>query len=276
MPLKLTDMKRLAVSFLATILIGTAAVYSQSVGPVCPDVVVKGPAAPVNFGETVMFYADVSGNRTGLKYRWSVDKGNILTGQGKPVINVGGTDALAGQTILAKVEIEGLLSECKSVFWDTAEIISGGSPIGDSECICFDQVGEESGYELTGKINNFLYELTKNPGKIGFILTYGPERETEKRHQLISAYLYLIRLGRNDWLRRISEANVVLVEAGDSDSLRSNFVIAENASDYSKCGCDEEQPKCPKIRVIGPQLVAQPGAAIRFRLENDGRHSHLQ
>lgn len=57
------------------------------------------------------FEARISEAGKGFKYSWTVDKGTIFDGQGTTEITVD-TTGLADQAVTAKVEIQGLSSEC--------------------------------------------------------------------------------------------------------------------------------------------------------------------
>ena len=76
----------------------------------CPTLDVIGPAAPVRLNETMIFTANVSGgSQNVVGYRWSVSQGEIVSGQGTPVIGVS-TRGFVTTTIEATVNMSGV--EC--------------------------------------------------------------------------------------------------------------------------------------------------------------------
>ena len=74
---------------------------------VCPTLTVLGKET-VRASESVVFSAKVAGgsDTSGLTYKWTVSQGEIVKGQGTPVIKVKTTKEMNG-TIEATVEIEG-------------------------------------------------------------------------------------------------------------------------------------------------------------------------
>ncbi len=73
-----------------------------------PPVSVTGSPGVVKSGETIIFTANVSGgNQTDFTYNWTIDKGNIIEGQGTPTITVD-TDGLENTTVTATVYVGSL------------------------------------------------------------------------------------------------------------------------------------------------------------------------
>jgi hypothetical protein len=88
----------------------------------CPKIVVTGPSSDVRPGEDAVFRVDVSGaDASKLEYHWSVSAGTIKSGQGTAIIRVS-TDGLAGQTIIAEVEVKGLPENCFNRGNETAKM----------------------------------------------------------------------------------------------------------------------------------------------------------
>lgn len=148
----------------------------------CLRIEVLGPPALVPVGQTASFYVNTDfENPANLTFKWSVDKGAILSGQGTPVIKVVATDNLAGQIIRSTVEIGGLPKGCDNVFSDTAEIFSGGSPI------ILDQIPKVSTKDFVSRIDRALVRLKKEfEGNVNIaFVTFGLESEANRRKRVI-------------------------------------------------------------------------------------------
>ena len=79
----------------------------------CPILTVDASTSLTKAGETVTFIANVSGGgASNVTYNWKVSTGEIIEGQGTPVIKVATTAKMAGKTVKATVEIEGVCDEC--------------------------------------------------------------------------------------------------------------------------------------------------------------------
>lgn len=93
----------------------TIEVFSQTCGGLCncPMLSVNAPKLPVKAGETMTFSANVGGAGESVTYDWTVSDGKIIKGQGTPVIRVAINSKMAGQTIIATVEIGGVCEECQ-------------------------------------------------------------------------------------------------------------------------------------------------------------------
>ncbi len=79
----------------------------------CPALTVDAPTAQTKAGETITFTANINGGRqSGITYNWKVSAGEIIEGQGTSVIRVATNSKMAGKTVKATVEIEGVCDEC--------------------------------------------------------------------------------------------------------------------------------------------------------------------
>lgn len=80
---------------------------------VCPTLSVDPPTSPTEAGEAMTFAANViGGSGDTITYNWTVSVGEIIEGQGTPVIKVSTNSKMAGKTIKATVEIGGVCEEC--------------------------------------------------------------------------------------------------------------------------------------------------------------------
>lgn len=79
----------------------------------CPIISVDASTSLTNAGETMTFTANVSGgSASNVTYNWKVSDGEIVEGQGTPVIRVATSSKMAGKIVKATVEIEGVCEEC--------------------------------------------------------------------------------------------------------------------------------------------------------------------
>jgi len=78
----------------------------------CPTLTVDAPQSPTKSGEALTFTANISGAPADITYNWKVSAGEIIEGQGTPVIRVATNSKMAGKTVKATVEIGGVCEEC--------------------------------------------------------------------------------------------------------------------------------------------------------------------
>lgn len=80
---------------------------------VCPTLSVVASASPTPARETMIFTANVSGgNGEMITYLWTISDGEIVEGQGTPVLRVATDSKMVGKTVKATVEIGGVCEEC--------------------------------------------------------------------------------------------------------------------------------------------------------------------
>lgn len=79
----------------------------------CPTMSVLGPAKPANPGDLMLFTVNLSSQpESYAKYKWTVSDGTIIQGQGTTQIAVQTTPEMAGKTITATLELEGVCPTC--------------------------------------------------------------------------------------------------------------------------------------------------------------------
>lgn len=88
---------------------------------VCPTISVIGPANILP-DEPIDFTANVSGGgQVNVTYKWTVEKGKIIKGQGTPVVEI--LPETSESIVTATVEIGGLCEECVNIVSESAVII---------------------------------------------------------------------------------------------------------------------------------------------------------
>jgi hypothetical protein len=173
--------------------------------PVCPNVSIYCPDV-VQTGAPVTFTASVSGGTPGVApiYNWKVSAGTILSGQGSPTITVD-TAGLAGQPIVATVEVAGYNLDCRATC--QAAVPAPPNPTKD-------EFGEIARDDEKARLDNFAIELQNNPGAQGYIIAYGGRRSKygDGKRRSERARDYLVRT------RGIDASRVIAVDGGFHES----------------------------------------------------------
>lgn len=146
----------------------------------CPTVDVQGPGGVTQPGETVTFTANVRGGTGNATYNWSVTQGEIISGQGTPVITVQTNSDTRGN-IDARVDVTdaGACQPCAPFGSETA-------PIQEPRVatIIIEQ-GAGPADDVKAQIDAFYIALNNDPSSSGFIVNYGTAKEIAKREKQI-------------------------------------------------------------------------------------------
>jgi hypothetical protein len=177
--------------------------------PACPTVTITGPAGVTLPGQSMTFTANISGG-DGLSLNWSVSGGTIREGQGTRSIVVDTTNADAGSTITATLNLSGFDPNCGSC---VAEYRESGPVSPNPEAILVDEFGRLSNDEIRAKLDIFFAELSNNPGDQGYIINYGTSREIAARERLIANHIRF---------RRFDASRITMVSGGDSPTGEPN------------------------------------------------------
>lgn len=142
--------------------------------PCCPTISISCPTDIPIPGTPVTFSVNISGGDPNFnpKYKWQVSAGEIIGGQGTPIISVDITGT-QGQTVTATVDVEGLPPEC-----DRTESCSFSLEICGllTEARKFDEYGEVSWINEETRLSNFEIQLRQEPGAQGYVIIYSPRR----------------------------------------------------------------------------------------------------
>lgn len=107
-----------------------AVVASSVASQECPAFTVVGPAGVVRPGEVAIFTVNPPlENYDQYKIVWTVSRGTLESGQGKPWIYVRTSEKDNGTILKAEVKITGPSAECVRTLTKDAEIQGGGHPI---------------------------------------------------------------------------------------------------------------------------------------------------
>lgn len=131
---------------------------AQSENSKCPSIIVTAPGTVVQEGEIMFFSASVGNEEKNfnVKYKWTVDKGTIINGQGTTTIQVS-TEGLSDTTVTATFEIEGLPEVCAANDSDTG-VIAPKLP----DC-SLDEYGKLSLEDEMTRFDAYLADLSFNP-----------------------------------------------------------------------------------------------------------------
>ena len=146
----------------------------------CPTVDVQGPGGITNPGETVTFTANVSGGTGNANYNWTVSAGEIVSGQGTPVITVRTTREMAGGNVEARVRVTdaNACQPCEPTDVETAPIDSGPTSSQTEQ-----RAGPDD--EVKAFVDAFFIQLNNDPRASGYIINYGTDREIARRENQI-------------------------------------------------------------------------------------------
>ncbi|MEO5859861.1 MAG: hypothetical protein ABIR33_13035 [Pyrinomonadaceae bacterium] len=209
------------IFLLTTILLGLPAIsYAQ-----CPTIKVRGPAGITNSGDEMTFEAELNVIGPKLSYSWSVDKGTIIEGQGTREISIA-TDGIAGETITATVEVEGLPNDCKSSASETA----GVAPA--IEDMYPDSWGVLKPNDERGRLDLFFADLSNSPADAGWIiLTVKPGDRLDPTNPRIHFIL------KHAKYRKFDKGRIVFaIEVGD-ERLTTVWRVLPRAAPPTCSGC---------------------------------------
>ena len=130
----------------------------------CPTLTVVGPAGITNPGDEMTFRAELNVIGPKLSYLWSVNAGTIIKGQGTSEIAIATTRELAGSSITATVEVNGLPPTCERAASETAGIVERlrcGLPA--------DEWGDMKPNDERARLDMFFAEIVNNPNNVGLI-----------------------------------------------------------------------------------------------------------
>ena len=130
------------------------------------------------------FTANVnSGSQENPTYNWTVSQGEIVSGQGSPVITVQTTPEMAGGNVTATVTVGGLCADCRE---NTASEVAGIAPVavGPNPIDSFGPLSNVTIVKATYLITS-TFNWQNDPGSQGYIINYGSARDIAKREKEI-------------------------------------------------------------------------------------------
>ncbi len=168
----------------------------------CPTISVTGPSDVTQPGSTMTFTANTSGgSQESVTYAWTVSQGEIVSGQGTPVITVQTTPEMAGQNVVATVTVGNLCTTCTE---NTAQTTAGIASI--PVATPFTEFTAATPDEIKANLDPFFSELSNNPSAQGYIINYGTDKEIAKREKDIRAAIRF---------RKFDASRVTFLRGGD-------------------------------------------------------------
>ena len=187
----------------------------------CPQIEIIGPPVVVTPGETMIFSVSLKEDaaKSGLKYEWQIDEGEIIAGQETNQITVS-TDGLEDTTVNATVEIEGLPGNCKSFYAESGVVaqMSGCTrPLEEFEDIPDNDVRE--------RLDGFFIGLMNDPDITGYIVQYGPAKDVVKRENLIREHAEL---------RELNAGRLIILYKDHEPKIRTTLWLVPFGADISE------------------------------------------
>lgn len=182
----------------------------------CPNrISIEGLSTDFKAGETITFVANISTSDNKPIYKWTISSGIIIAGQGTPVITVETTNEMAGQSITATVEIEGVNNECPNKSASATALIAVLP-----QAVVVESFSYKDTVDRKESLERLAIEIENDPSSRIAILAYSKKNEsaikTERR--LIQDKLFLEKLG-------IAQDRIVAVNAGQSAEAKSEVYI---------------------------------------------------
>jgi hypothetical protein len=160
------------LSTIIFVLLFCLSAFAQNGSSQCPLVTIFGPTSVAYPGDTMSFSVLIQGEgKNNLKYKWTVDKGTILEGQGTSAVHIS-TEGLSDVIITATFEIEGLPDSCQNKFQEVGVVVTIGCGLPA------DEYGKLPLEDELARMDAFLIELQINSEDQGFIWIKTGENET--------------------------------------------------------------------------------------------------
>ena len=171
----------------------------------CPEFMIVGPSGVWMPEETVSFQAIVSGSMPdSAKFVWTVKGGTIIAGQGTLAVTML-IDKAAGDTIVARLRIEGLPSNCPYEATDSVTICRPSPPIQ------IDEFSTPNGDMDAARLTSAAKEQQNNPTNQLYIIEYFPPgiAESQKSEKIRKIKEHLAKLRGFD----LAAVTIIMAEA---------------------------------------------------------------
>ena len=173
----------------------------------CPTVSVTGPDAITQPGGVMTFTANLSGGSgSDYTYTWKVSQGDIIDGQGTPVIRVQTSEGMAGQNIVAMVTIG---NTCSGANCNNTAMETGSIDVGKRTSTERERFGPLPNDDVKARIQNLYIDLNNNPSDRAVIINYGSAKDIAKREKQIRDAIKFLKQ---------DASRVTLVRGGDNGS----------------------------------------------------------
>ena len=167
---------RTLIFAIASLFLLSAASYAQVMtNDDCPTLGIAAPLGVVQDGDTAIFAAvvDERVNPKDVTFRWTIENGEIVSGQGSKEITV----TVSGKP-KATVKVSGFEEGCNSTV--TVEARHGDAK---PYPILFDEFGKVKDKLLQKRVAALLESIARNPGSKGYLVSYGSAKDVADREQ---------------------------------------------------------------------------------------------
>jgi len=173
-------MRYLIITFAFLLLFPAVGKGQVMINEDCPTLGIAPPLAAVKDGDTAVFAAvvDENVNLKKVSFRWEVENGEIVSGQGSREIRV----MVSGKPS-ATVNVSGFEEGCPSSA--TVEALYGNVK---ASAILFDEFGKVKDKLLEKRVIALLETIGRNPGSKDFLISYGSAKNVAEREQDIRRF----------------------------------------------------------------------------------------
>lgn len=156
----------------------------------CPVISITHPSKITMPGETMIFSAKLENfDSEKLIFNWTTSGGDIVEGQGTPIIKILATPETGGQYIGVTVEVKGLPENCVNTFSERTEI-----GLGNADPIALDEYKNISLKDVKIRLSAIAYALRKEKNDTAYFIVYLTAKEKLETAKLRSAKIarYLV------------------------------------------------------------------------------------
>lgn len=186
---------------------------STAVNCDCGDLSILGPSSAVVSGEIMTFSARLTGEK-GASYKWEVDNGTIVSGQGTSEIRVS-TKGLSDIIIVATVTSKSSCAACVKSASETGMVmVAPAAPK-------IDEFKYSTNEDLKLRLDAFTVELQNNNDETGYVVNFGNKTQVERIEKLIREYL-----GN----KKFDLSRIVMINGGEDRTVIQFWLVPPGAA----------------------------------------------
>lgn len=150
-----------------------------------------------------------------LQYKWEIDKGIIINGQGTKKIKVDFSQ-IDDVEIKVTLWIIGLPEDCKKEYIETGVVAQIKDPVD------IPSIKDVPINEIKSEIDSLFIRLQNDPTTTAYLITYGNVKEIKKREQLIEKHIKT---------RNYNRSRIILMQSVNEDKIRTEvYLVPEGAT----------------------------------------------
>jgi len=224
----------------------------------CPTISVTGPAGVWLPGETIWFTTELKGTSPkNISFQWSVDKGEIVNGQGTKDIQVRSPSDTEPR-LTATVSVIGFAEGCRAKASDTAFTIIDPGPI---------KVGtirSAAAGDYERELAKFAQELKDSPNSQGYVW-FGNRKDTAQQ-EIESMERFVLGFLVNK--EKIDRSRITTGRVYEGAEIVELWRVPPGV-DNPVCQECAKSP-CPTLSVLGPPGIWLPGEVISYSASLEG------